>query len=180
MRFATVDALRSSMTLGAKILHFALLFECEDKARAAIAAARSEPPSLPTPAAPLEPLDRLLRVLKSKGFDSGAEITRLRDEIRFVIEKGSEFEAPEEDEAEFDARPAAPPPPTDEPRRPLLRSPWPAVAPRHVARALGAVWVTRLLVDAWLDPPRAFSLRLDAVVHAALDTIAVMLLYDLS
>lgn len=175
-----IDALSGipfAISLSSSLLN--LLFECEDKARAAIAAARSEPPSPPTPAAPLEPLDRLLRVLKSKGFDSGAEITRLRDEIRFVIEKGSEFEAPEEDETEFDARPAAPPP-TDEPRRPLLRSPWPAVAPRHVARALGAVWVTRLLVDAWLDPPRAFSLRLDAVVHAALDIAAVILLYDLS
>ena len=54
------------------------------------------------------------------------------------------------------------------------------VEPRHVARALGAVWVTRLLVDAWLDPPRAFSLRLDAVVHAGIDLVAVVLLYDLN
>ena len=44
----------------------------------------------------------------------------------------------------------------------------------------GLVFDGRLVVDAALDPSRAFSLRLDAVLHAALDFVAVALVYELS
>ena len=162
------------------------LFDAEDRAMAAAEAARAAAaePSFPSTNAPLEPLDRLLRVLSSDHDDNGIEISRLRDEIRFVIDKGSEFEAGDEaDEGDGGDGPPPlpsdeapePPEPASEPKRHAL-SPW--CAPERVAAGLAACWAARLLVDAWVDPSRAFSLRLDAVIHAALDGLAVALLFE--